>query len=269
VTVCGDPADCGTASVTLSYSRRADAYWSPSAPLDQPSRSARDMSDPFVAAPLVSAPVASAPGEDPSPTSTPRTHRPLLRVVLEVALIATGVFLGLLADQWREREQHREAARASLRRFRTEIAANREAVAAVRDYHVATLASLRSYLGKSHEARNVADVKLDGLRWVTFEHTAWDLAIATQSLAYLDSDVAYSLSRIYGVQQSYADLSRGMTQAMYLLPRQDNFDGFAEAADAFFGDVTYMEPKLLVMYDELLPRLDRMLGAPTSKTSAR
>lgn len=204
------------------------------------------------------------------PVAAPSSHRPLLKVLLEIVLIASGVFLGLLADQWREREQHREAALASLRRFRTEIAANRQAVAGVRDYHVVTLASVRKYLGKDHKSRNVVDVKLNGLQWVTFEHTAWDLALATQSLAYIDGDIAYSLSRIYGVQQSYGELTRGMTEAMYLIPRQDNFDAFAEATNAFFGDLTFMEPRLLTMYDELLPRIDRALGtAPAAGGVAR
>jgi len=188
-------------------------------------------------------------------------RRPVLRVLVEIALIAAGVFLGLAGDAWREREQKREAARASLRRFRAEIAANRAAVAAVRDYHVTTLASVRSYLAKPNRTRNVADVQIEGLQWVTFEHTAWDLALATQSLAFLDSDVAFALSRIYSAQQSYTELTRGMTQAMYLLPRQENFDVFAEAAEAFFGDLTFMEPKLITMYDELLPTIDRALGA--------
>jgi hypothetical protein len=222
------------------------------------------MTDPVVAAPAVAVPISGVSSAPPLEGAARATPRPLLRVVLEVALIAAGVFLGLLADQWREREQHRDAARASLRRFRTEIAANRQAVAAVRDYHVTTLASVRAYLGKDHKSRNVADVKLAGLQWVTFEHTAWDLAIATQSLAYIDSDIAYSLSRIYVLQHSYAEFTRGMTQAMYLLPIRDNFDAFAQAAEAFFGDVTYMEPRLLAMYDEVLPRIDRAVGGPAA-----
>ena len=52
-----------------------------------------------------------------------------------------------------------------------------------------------------------------------------------------------------------------MTQAMYLLPRSENFDAFAEAVDVFFGDVTFMEPKLLAMYDEALPRIDKALNS--------
>jgi len=219
---------------------------------------------------VVEPPIASGDGSPVTVAGAPAPahRRPLLRVLLEIALIATGVFLGLAGDAWREREQHRDAARASLRGFRAEIAANREAVAAVRDYHAATLSSVRAYLGKNHKTRNVADVKIEGLRWVTFEHTAWDLALATQSLAYLNGDVAFGLSRVYSVQQSYADLTRGMTQAMYLLPRSENFDMFAEATDAFLGDLTYMEPRLLTMYDELLPKIDRALGtsgAPSAR----
>jgi hypothetical protein len=146
------------------------------------------------------------------------------------------------------------------RRFRAEIGTNRAAVAAVRDYHVTTLASVRGYLAKPNAARNVADVKISGLRWVTFEHSAWDIALATQALAYLDFDLAHSLSRVYSAQQSYAELTRGMAQAMYQLKPEDDFDGFAQALSAFFGDLTAMEPKLLAMYDELLPKLDLALG---------
>lgn len=210
---------------------------------------------------VVELPIASADGAPATlAAATPVHRRSVLRVLVEIALIATGVFLGLAGDAWREREQHRDAARASLRRFRAEIAANREAITAVRDYHVVTLASVRAYLAKDHKTRNVADVKIQGLRWVTFEHTAWDLALATQSLAYLDPDVAFGLSRAYSVQQSYAELTRGMTQAMYLLPIGENFDAFAAATNAFLGDLTYAEPRLLSMYDELLPKIDRALG---------
>jgi hypothetical protein len=218
----------------------------------------------------IDAPVAAV--ESPPGAGTgvaPWQRRSVLRVLLEIALIATGVFLGLAGDAWREREQKREAALASLRRFRAEIAANREAVAAVRDYHVTTLASVRSYLAKPNATRNVADVKISGLRWVTFEHSAWDIALATQALAFLDADVAHSLSRVYSAQQSYTELARGMAQAMYLLPREDDFDAFAGALDAFFGDLTFMEPKLIAMYDELLPRIDRALGRSAGEQAAR
>ena len=54
---------------------------------------------------------------------------------LEVVLISAGVFLGLMGEQWRERAEQRELASETLRRFRTEILANRSAVAANVNYH--------------------------------------------------------------------------------------------------------------------------------------
>ena len=62
--------------------------------------------------------------------------RSTLMVLLEVLLISAGVFLGLAGEQYRETARHREIAQEALQRFRTEIIANRQAVAAVKDYHV-------------------------------------------------------------------------------------------------------------------------------------
>lgn len=108
------------------------------------------------------------------------------------------------------------------------------------------------------QKRNRADIELQGLQPVTFEQTAWDLAMSTQSLTYIDPDLAFALSKVYN-QQQYIGLTRGITQAMYLLPLKENFDAFVAAADTYFSDVVLMEPKLLQMYDEVIPLIDREL----------
>ena len=186
--------------------------------------------------------------------------RGLLRILLEVVLITTGVFLGLAGEQWRQDRQQRELAQASLRRFRAEIETNRKAVSAVKDYHATLLKSLKAYLAEDRKTRNTANVQIQGLRFIAFEHTAWDVALATQALTYIDSELAFDLSRIYNTQESYSEFTRGMTQAMYLLPFRENFDAFAGAAEAYYGDAVYTNPKLIEMYDATLARIDRALG---------
>jgi uncharacterized protein YjeT (DUF2065 family) len=186
--------------------------------------------------------------------------RSLLKIALEVLLIATGVFLGLAGEQWREHARHREMAAEALRRFRTEVTANRKAAADVKDYHVTLRTSLNTHFSADPKTRRTGDVQVQGLRPASFEHTAWDLALATQSLADIDPQVAFALSRIYTTQQGYADMSREILQTMYLRPPSENLEAFFRAMVLYYGDVVLIEPKLLEMYDDLLPRLDRALG---------
>ena len=44
--------------------------------------------------------------------------------------------------------------------------------------------------------------------------------------------------------------------------------GFAQASEAFFGDLTLMEPGLLQIYGELLPRIDEAIGTRGAAPSA-
>ena len=190
----------------------------------------------------------------------------LLKIGLEVLLISTRVFLGLMGEQWRENARHREVAEASLRRFRTEILANRKAVADVKDYHVATKKSVDTYLAADAKTRQAVEVSIHGLQPVFFEHTAWELALVTQSLAYIDAQLAFALSHVYTVQQEYAELSRGILQAMYLQTPTENMEGFLGSVAIYYGDVVMIEPKLLAMYEEILPQIDRALGeSPAGK----
>jgi len=199
----------------------------------------------------------------PEPAARPMPStwgKPLAKIALEVALISVGVFLGLAGEQWLEDRRHHELAESSLRRFRSEIVENRKAVNDVRDYHARLLDQLQNYLSKDRKSRNTADVRIQGLRFVTFDQTAWDLAVTTQALTYVDRDLAFALSHVYNVQKVFNEFTRGMTQAMYLLPMQENFDAFAQAARVYYGDAVFMEPKLLAEYDDLIRQIDRALG---------
>ena len=198
--------------------------------------------------------------ESAGPRPRAEWGRSLARIALEVALISVGVFLGLAGEQWREDRRHHELAESSLRRFRSEIVENRKAVSDVREYHAKLLKQLQNYLSKDRKSRNTADVSIQGLRFVTFDQTAWDLALTTQALTYVDRDLAFALSHVYNMQKVFNEFTRGMTQAMYVIPIKDNFDAFAQAAEVYSGDAVFMEPKLLAEYDDLLRQIDRALG---------
>jgi hypothetical protein len=221
-----------------------------------------------------SPPSAAEPSPDPAPASSPPVARNghqrsswLLKIGLEVLLISVGVFLALLGEQWRENAHTRELATTSLRLFRAEIVTNRQAVLAVKDYHVVTLKSLETYFAAEPKARQISSVEIKGVQPASFERTAWDLALATQALTHIDAHIAFALSRIYGLQQAYADLTRGILNAMYLRPPTEDARGFMAAVTIYYGDIVLYEPELLRQYDEVVQEIDRALGESSGRAT--
>ena len=183
------------------------------------------------------------------------------KLLLEVILISSGVFLGLAGEQWRENSHKRELADTALQGFRRELDTNRKAIAAKKDYHSAKKKELDEFLHADSKQRAKKPVQLRGIQTVVFEHAAWDLALATGSLANVDQQLAYSLAHVYNTQQFYGQLTQGLTQAMYVRPptSSENAEGFFGALDIYYSDLEEFEPQLLAMYDDLIPRIEGQL----------
>jgi hypothetical protein len=204
----------------------------------------------------------------PVPAPVSKSHhrsKSFVTIALEVVLISAGVFLGLMGEQWRERTAHRELAAESLRRFRIEITTNRDALVSRKDYH-ATLKKELTTLFASDAPRTSARMEETvhmtmGVSPVFFEQAAWDLALATQALAYIDADLAFRLSRVYTTQQEYAGLQRAIVQStFYGRSWTQDFEGVFRSILNYMGDVSYFDPALLKAYDEVIPEIDRALG---------
>ena len=90
-----------------------------------------------------------------------------------------------------------------------------------------------------------------------FDYSAWETALATQSLAYINTDLVASMSSTYRMQQMYEDTHRAMTQTSY---SAGNPVVFLMGVTIWFGDAVIGEDQLLKRYDDLLPRLDRAIA---------
>jgi hypothetical protein len=205
---------------------------------------------------------AESAASPPAPRTAPRKRTSkLLTIALEVVLISTGVFLGLLGEQWRESSRHHQLAQESLQRFREEILENRKAVSQVKDYHLTWHDTLQEYLDANDQSRQAAKpAPMQGIQSVIFDHTAWDVAIATQSLGDLDPKLVFSLSHIYNKRREYENFTQGLIQAMYVRPPSGPADQFFRALVIYYDDVDALEPTLIKMYDDILPQLNQSLG---------
>jgi hypothetical protein len=188
-------------------------------------------------------------------------HAWLLKLALEVVLIGIAVFLALLTDEWRERARNRDVASEALLRFKTELLANRSNVQRVAPYHAEMQPKIDAYLNTAPAARDRSSIRLSGLRPAWFEHTAWDLALATGALQHIDADTAFALARVYNNQQAYAGLTQGLLNAMYMRPPAENLDAFLGSVDVYYDDIVTIEPNLLQLYDDAVARINAALGA--------
>jgi hypothetical protein len=196
-----------------------------------------------------------------------RRWNSVLRVGLEVALITTGVFLGLAGEQWRENAHHRELSHASLLRFRAEFQANRAEVLRVRDRHAKELKDLQAYLNSAGDALTahivdprkpiptpVPDTVTDS---AGVDYGAWDFSLATQSLAYIDPELVASMSAAYRMQEIYQQAHRAIQQTSYSFTDPVYF---IRGVTFYFDDAVLYEELLLKRYDDILGRLDRAIA---------
>jgi len=64
-------------------------------------------------------------------------------------------------------------------------------------------------------------------------------------------------------QEQLDNATRSITLVMYSKIGDDNIKSFLSSMAVYFGDCTLIEPRLLGLYDEMLPRLDRAIGDRT------
>jgi len=192
-------------------------------------------------------------------------QRSFFNLLFEVVLIAVGVFLALWANNWHEDREHRAQAKAALRNFVGEMEANRQATQRNRTYHETFARELREFLASkepANEDRLNKSVHFEGMRPVIFEHTAWDLALATQALSYLDPDLAFDISKVYTQQNAFQKLEDSFLAAAFTPASlsSDNVKGMATAMELYLIDVNQQESAILQLYDKVIPEINSALS---------
>jgi len=187
-------------------------------------------------------------------------HRSFFNLIFEVALIAVGVFLALWANNWHEDREHRAQARAALRNFAGEMEANRQATQRNRAYRE-LIQFLRSSESPTEE-RFSKEVHFQGVRPVIYEHTAWDLALATQALSYLKPELAFDISKVYTQQNAFQTLENSFLASSFTPANMsiDNPKGMASAIVLYIIDVNQQEPAILQLYDKVIPEVNSALS---------
>jgi len=200
-----------------------------------------------------------------------REHqKSLLNVILEVVLISIGVFLALWANNWHEEREHRALAHSTLRNFADELRANQQAVRSERQYHETLARQLHEFLISNEpptEERLQKSVQFKGVRPIIFEHTAWDLALATQAFSYLKPELAFDISKVYTAQSAFQTLENSFLASAFTPATfsSDNVKGLVAAMEYYLLDINQKEPAILQLYDKAIPEVDQALSISNTR----
>lgn len=196
--------------------------------------------------------------------------RRVVDLICEVLVISLGVFLGLWATNWHEAREHRADARAALHNFAEEMELNLQSIDQKHPYHETVLEQINRFLASEQPAtaaRFRAEVPFRGVKPVIFEHTAWDLALATQSLSYLEPKLAFDISKVYTKQNAFQNLENSFLAAAYTPASfaSDNMKGMAVAMQTYFNDINLLEPAMITLYQKTIPEIKSALRNKPSR----
>lgn len=182
----------------------------------------------------------------------------ILRATFESMLIIVSIVAALAVDEWRQGRQNQELATQSLAVFEREIRQNMARLDDVAPYH----AGMRDVVARmAAEEAAGADLRsiMEGLEPTVLLNTAWETALATGALTYMDFEVVSALSLTYSLQRRFAEESRSHLPDISVVPGGSPamLDDRITAARSYLEDLTRDEQQLRGVYAEAL----QMIGS--------
>jgi hypothetical protein len=187
----------------------------------------------------------------------PRRVR-LAPILLEAGFVVLGVFLALVANEWRSEVSARERAAQARAGVVEEIRTNREAVVEIRDYHAHLVDTLRTF-PPDGPAPSIRVFDRGFANAATTLSTAWDAANATDAVSHMAFDDVLAFSALYAKQRRYERVTEEIGSVIFgeIFERGSIgvTDRFRSLAD-INGSLLYLEYGLVATYDSVLVRLD-------------
>lgn len=122
-------------------------------------------------------------------------------LILEAAMIMFSILVALSLESWHEQRKHKTIAQDALAKIRAELARNVDEIGKVISKQKAAIEEL-TRIEEIIKSKKKSNIQMQtGLEAPVLSRAAWDSAMATQALAYMDFDTVLSLSEIYNSQK--------------------------------------------------------------------
>ena len=191
------------------------------------------------------------------------------RVLVESVLVVGSILLALGVDEWNEDREFEDLASRSLVNFEREIQQNRLRVEDVTLFH-AGLRDVLANMDASGEAVPTTTIRniMEGFQPALLVSTAWETAVATGALGYMDYDVVAGLSLTYNMQERLGALNQsGLNDLLVGGFRSVEADLLVYAANRYMRELTESEQRLQGVYDLVLGLIAETIGERPDTTA--
>lgn len=174
-------------------------------------------------------------------------------IVFEVFSVTIGIILGFIVNEWRENLYKRKKAEVSITRIITEVEANVSLIKMRHPYYKALLDSARSTVGyEEMDLRELGDWQ--GTNPPLFTESAYNVALSTGTLDYIDTELAAKITEFYASQRSFGNFSR-FAVANTLLIDEKASETYYYRTISFYEEYSRI---YLLRYDNLKSYLSQM-----------
>ena len=184
------------------------------------------------------------------------------RMFVESLLLVGSILIALAVDEWSEDREFQDLANRSLSNFAREINQNRVRLEDVTLFHV----GLRDVLANMNAdsaaipATTIRNI-MDGFQPAILVNTAWETAVATGALGYMDYDVVAGLSLTYSLQERLVAMNQsGLNDLLVAGFRNVDTDLLVYSANRYMRELTEAEQRLEGVYDLVLGLIAETTG---------
>ncbi len=191
-----------------------------------------------------------------------RVRLPIEQLLVETFSVVLGILVALAVNDWRENREHARLAAQVVTSFQREIATNDSALTERAAYHRAMADSLGALVARSAGREPPGGLRAirgwHGITPVLLRSAAWESALATQALSYVDYRTVADLSRIYEQQRRLDAISTGFIATMFTPGFQTGGFGSIASMASYLQDIAGAEGRLKQEYDAELRALRRL-----------
>jgi hypothetical protein len=137
--------------------------------------------------------------------------------IVEVFSVVFAVLLALGVNEWRESNNNEDLATEALSKVIQEIESNQNRLSKVLLNHKNIITEIDTVISKLKRKDDIV-----GFGDIIFEapsRTAWDAAVLTAAVNYLDYDMVEKITSVYSTQKVYTDVSdRVFQELVFFVP---------------------------------------------------